>query len=304
MKICIMGSGGLGGFFGGWLAAAGAEVSFIARGKHLAAIRSNGLTITSQLGDRYVGDVRATDDTSEIGPVDIILFCVKNYDLEQAAKQCLPLLHANTAVISLLNGVDAAESLESILGSNHAVPGVTYIPSNIARPGVIAHLGDKSEIVFGEQDDTISTRLTEFRDICRDAGLDAQVTTDIATKIWTKFVGWSAASSVTSASRQPFGGIQSQPVLVRLFRDVASETYKVGRSKGIALPDNLVEQLVTIVRSFPPEAKSSMLVDLELGKRLELETACGRVVKLGEKLDVETPLTRALYALLMPYADG
>ncbi|MEP0943589.1 MAG: ketopantoate reductase family protein [Rhizobiaceae bacterium] len=304
MKIGIMGSGGLGGFFGGWLAASGVDVSFIARGEHLDAMRANGLTVTSQLGDRRVSNVQATDDPNQAGPVDIILFCVKNYDLEVAAEKCRPMLSANTAVISLLNGCDAAERIGAILGPKHAVSGLTFVPSNIASPGVIAHLGDKTDLVFGELDGTQSSRLAAFCDVCCKAGLNAQVSPDITTAVWSKFVGWSAVSAVTSASRMSFGGLQSTPELIQLYRDVITENFQVGLAKGAKLPDGLIDKLVGLATSYPPEAKPSMLVDLERRKPIELETACGTIAKLGENLGVKTPLNRALFATLLPFIDG
>ena len=304
MKIAIMGSGGLGGFFGGWLAESGADVSFIARGEHLDAMRANGLMVTSQLGDRHVENVQATDDPNKVGPVDIILFCVKNYDLEAAAENCRPMLGPDTAVISILNGCDAAERIGAKLGPGYAVPGLTFVPSNIASPGVIAHLGDKTDIVFGEMDGTQSSRLAAFRDICSEAGLNAQVSSDITTAVWSKFVGWAAVSTVTSASRRSFGGLQSRPELIQLFRDLVTENIEVGRAKGAHLPDGLIDKLVALIATYPPDSKTSMLVDLERGKPLEVETACGTIVRLGENLGVKTPLNRALYAILLPFIDG
>lgn len=299
-----MGSGGLGGFFGGWLAAAGEDVKFIARGEHLDAMREHGLTVTSQLGDRHIQNVQATDDPGEVGLVDIILCCVKNYSLEDAIQKCLPLLKPNTAVISLLNGIDAAPRIDAIMGPNHAVSGITHVPSNIARAGVIAHQGDKTDIVFGELDGTASPRLTAFRDACRNAGLDARVSPDITTAIWVKFVGWSSVSSVICANCKSFGEFQSDPALIQLFRDTAAEAFRVGRASGADLPEDLVENMVNFILTFPPQAKPSMLVDLEQRKPIELESACGAVVKLGEALGIETQVNRTLYTLLSPYIDG
>lgn len=303
MKICVTGSGGLGGFFGGWLAAAGEDVSFIARGMHLEAMCENGLRVTSQLGDRHIQNVQATDDPSEVGPVDIILFCVKNYSLEDAARKCLPLLKPTTAAISVLNGIDAAQRIEAIMGPGHAVPGVTLVPSNISGPGVIAHQGNKIDITFGELDRTASPRLTAFRDACCNAGLDARISPDIASMVWYKFVAWSSSSSVICANCKSFGDLQSDPELLQLFRDTATETIRVGQASGADLPEDLVDNLVSIILTYPPEAKPSMLVDLEHHKPIELDYACGAVAKLGEALGIKTPLNRALCAQLSRYVD-
>jgi 2-dehydropantoate 2-reductase len=304
MKICIMGTGGLGSFFGGWLAASGADVAFIARGPHLEAIRANGLTVKSQLGERHVADAQATDKPEDVGPVDIVLFCVKNYDLEQAALACRPLLKPETAVISILNGVDAAERIEEILGPGHAVPGTTLVPATVASPGVVNHVGVMSDLTFGEASGTTESRLTRFRDICRAAELDAQIPPDIALAIWTKFVGWSATSALTSASRSPARALQSIPALNRLVRDVATETFNVGRAKGVNLPDGLVDRVMEILGTYPAQTKTSMLVDLERGKRIELEASSGTVVRLGQALGVDTPVSRVLYSVLLPFIDG
>lgn len=299
-----MGSGGLGGFFGGWLAAAGEDVTFIARGEHLQAMQEYGLKVTSQLGDRHVQGVQATDDTSEVGAVDIVLFCVKNYSLEDAARNCLPVLKPNTAIITVLNGIDAAQRIEAIVGPDHAVSGITYVPSNIAGPGVIAHQGDKKDITFGEADGSDSPRLTEFRDACRNAGLDARVSHDINSELWIKFVGWSSVGSVICAHCKSFGDFQSNPGLIQLFRDTASEALQVGRAQGADLPEDVVEKLLGLIQTYPPQSKPSMLVDLEQHKPIEADYACGTVVKLGEALGVETPVNRALYTQLSPTATG
>ncbi len=299
-----MGSGGLGGFFGGFLAAAGEDVTFIARGKHLEAMRENGLTVTSQLGDRHIPDVQATDDPREVGPVDIVLFCVKNYSLDDAAKNCRPLLKSDTAVISILNGIDAAQRIEAMVGKGHAVSGVTLVPSNIARPGVIAHQGEKNDIVFGEANGEASRRLMQFRDACRNAGLDAQVTSDVTTAIWFKFIGWSSSSSVICAHCKSFGEFQSAPALLQLFRDTATEAIGVGRACGADLPDDLVDKLSNILLTYPPGAKPSMLVDLEQNKPIELNSACGAVVRLGREVGIETPVNQALYERLLPRING
>lgn len=299
-----MGSGGLGGFFGGWLASSGADVTLIARGEHLNAIRKNGLRVTSQLGDRHVVNVTATDDSGEIGPVDIILFCVKNYDLAEASDMCRPMLKPATAVISMMNGVEASTRIGSILGDQHAVTGLTYLPSNIAAPGVIAHVGTKTDMVFGETDGAMTPRLTAFCRICREAGLDAEVSPDIVTAAWAKFVPWSAMSAASTAARVDFGGLQSRPELVRLFSDLALETLRVGQALGAKLDDDYISKVSEMVMTYPPNTRNSMFVDLSLGKRIELDAASGAVIRLGKDLGVETPNHRALYAILLPHIDG
>lgn len=304
MKICIMGAGGLGGFFGGWLAAAGADVTFIARGGHLTAMRESGLEIRSPLGDRLVRPVCAAGDPAEAGPADIVLFCVKTYDLETAAESCRPLLHADTAVISLLNGVEAPDRLAAILGETHAVPGLTYIPSNIAAPGVIEHKGESTALLFGERDGRASPRLEAFRALCRTAGIDAEIDADIMTALWRKFILWCGTSATTSLSRSPFGVVQKSPELRRMYEAVVREARAVAAAQGVVLPENLVDDLVGRLDAMPPAATSSTQRDLANGRPLELEAGLGALVRLGRASALATPVSDTAYAALLPHADG
>ena len=194
--------------------------------------------------------------------------------------------------------------LGEILGASHIAPGLTYVPSNIVAPGVIEHKGASSAFTFGELDGTKSRRLISFRDECLGAGLDARLVEDIEVALWTKFVAWSATSGVTAISRQPFGALQRVPELRALFVDIMKETAAIARAKGVALPEDVVETLLDALDAVPPEAKTSTLVDLENGKRLELEAGAGSVIRQAEALGIDTPICRTVYAALKPHIDG
>lgn len=304
MKICVMGAGGLGGFFGGWLAAAGEAVSFVARGDHLRAMQANGLTVRSALGDRTVQPVRATGDPETIGPVDVVLFCVKTYHLEEAAPLCRPLLGADTAVISVLNGVEAPARLGAVLGPGHVVPGLTYVPAAIAAPGVIEHKGEATGLVFGETGGGASPRLTAFRDACLRAGIDARIKTDMTAALWTKLILWCGTSGVTSFARSPFGAVRSSPGMREMYAALVAEAAAVARARGVALPVSTENGLMARLDAMPAEATSSTHRDLENGRPLELEAGLGAIVRLGSEAGVATPVSREVHAVLSPFAAG
>ena len=299
-----MGAGGVGGYLGGRLAEAGEDVCFIARGAHLDAMKMNGLKIRSPLGDALINPVKATSDPAEIAPVDVILFCVKLYDLKEAAEQCRPLIKDGTAIISLLNGVDSEVRLKAIVGDGHVIGGLTYIFSSISAPGVIQHFGEATAISFGEGNGGESSRLTAFLNNCINAGIDARIAHDIQSEIWLKFMAWATFSGLTSLTRQSLGAIQQDPDLNALCRETLTEIPSVAKAKGIRLPADAVESGMALMPAQPPEAKPSTLVDLEHGRRLELEGQAGAVVRMGRELGIDTPVNRVIYAALKPFING
>ena len=304
MKIAVMGAGGVGGYLGGRLAEAGEDVSFIARGAHLDAIKRNGLRIMSPLGDALINPVKATSDPAEIGPVDVILFCVKLYDLEEAAEQCRLLIKDGTAIISLLNGVDSESRLKAIVGDDHVIGGLTYIFSSISAPGVIRHLGEATSVSFGEDNGGESSRLMAFLNNCISAGIDAHITNDIQSEIWMKFMAWATFGGLGSLTRQSLGAFQQDPDLNALYRETLAEIASVAEAKGIRLPADAVESRMALVSANPSEAKPSTLVDLEHGRRLELEGQAGAVVRMGREMGIDTPVNRVIYAALKPFING
>jgi len=304
MRIAVMGTGGVGGYFGGRLAAGGADVSFIARGAHLAAIRANGLRVRSDLGDVHVAKARATDSPAEIGPVDVVLFAPKLYDCESAAEAAKPLVGPATAVISVLNGVDAADRLSPILGSDRICGGVVYISAAIAEPGVIAHYGRNAQMAFGELDGRPSERLRGFLAACEKAGIDAKLRDNIQWWIWSKFAMLAPMSAATATMRQAIGPIRSDPDGRRLLNDAIAEVVAVAKARGVDLGDDAVERTMKNVDALPATMKASMLFDLERGNRLEVEWLSGAVWRLGREDGLETPTHRVAYAALKPFAAG
>lgn len=304
MKICIVGAGGLGGFFGGWLAASGVDVTFIARGDHLAAICSKGLDVRSELGNKRISRVNAVDDPQLLEVMDVLIFTVKSYDLAEAAAKCRSLVGPDTLIVSLLNGITWVEELKTIFPDAHLAAGVTMVPSNIVSPGVIEHKGRNTTITLGAFETASVDRVEALRDAFVHAGIDAQIDDNIETTVWTKFVAWSAGAGVTSLSRQPYGVVQRDLALKQMFVAAATEAVAVAKATGISLAGNLVSELTAVIESMPPASKSSTLVDLENGKRLELAAGVGTVVRLGCEQGIDTPICATIAAALGPFTEG
>jgi 2-dehydropantoate 2-reductase len=295
----------MGGFFGGVLARGGAEVTLIARGAHLEAIRANGLTVKSQVLGDFTIPGRATDDPREVGPVDLILFCVKTYDLETAAEQSRPLLGQKTLVIPVQNGIEVPDNLAQLLGEEHVLGGLTYVGGSIETPGVVVQRGKTGELVFGELKGGMRPRTERILTTLRRAGLDATLDTDIRRKMWEKFIVICANGGVLALLRQPFGPVFASPEASQLMRGTMEEAYALGRATGIDLPGGTVDRLFEFLRSnVNPSAQSSMLQDLLAGRRLELEYLNGAAVRLGRKLEIATPINFVIYAALKPYVQG
>jgi 2-dehydropantoate 2-reductase len=304
MKIAVMATGGVGGYFGARLAAAGEEVHFIARGAHLAAMREGGLQIESANGDLQLRPVKATDDPTRIGPVDIVIFAVKLWDTETAGAACKPLIGKDTAVISFLNGVDSEERLIPILGKKHVMGGVAYIGSTIAAPGVIKHTGTMARLLFGELDGKPSARGEGFLAACQKAGIAAMLSTDIVRDLWAKFAMLASFSGVTALTRRAVGPIRAEPAVLQLLLDAIAEVVAVAKAKGIDLGADFLDKQRAGIAAMPAEMKASMLVDLERGNRLELDWLSGAVVRLGEAAGVPTPVHRFIHTALKLQAGG
>jgi 2-dehydropantoate 2-reductase len=303
MRIAVVGAGGVGGGFGVALAKAGAEVTFIARGAHLAAMKSQGLKVQGPRGETHLVPTRATDDPASIGKVDIVLFCVKLWDVESAGSQIKPLIGPDTAVIPLQNGVDAAERLIPILGPSAVMGGVAQISASIIKPGVIQQVGTFMRMIFGELDGKRSKRAEDFLGLCQKAGFDATLSEQITTELWM-FILLAANASITAATRQPIGKLRDDPDIRAVFEAVWQETAAVGRARGVMLPADAVDKIREFTSHAPPAMKASMALDLERGNRLELPWLGGKVVELGRKLGVPTPAHSLMYALLKPYIMG
>ena len=304
MRIAILGPGGVGGYFGGRLAAAGEDVTFIARGAHLKAIRDTGLRVESANGDFHVHPARATDDPATVGPVDAVLFAVKLFDTEAAAEFARPLVGPDTVVVNLQNGVESEAITAGILGPDRVMGGVAYIAAVIAEPGLVRQTGAFARLVFGEMDGTLSDRGRRLEDACRRAGIEATLSPQVQVEIWRKFLMLAAVSSITTATRRPIGALRGDPDLRRLFADAIAEAAAVGRASGVALPPDAEAATMTLLDGLPAPMVASMVHDLNAGRRLELDRLGGAVVRLGRALGVPTPVHAALYAVLKPYSDG
>ncbi len=304
MRIAVMGTGGVGGYFGARLALGGCDVSFIARGRHLDAIRGHGLKVESLLGDMHLATPRATDDPADIGPVDLVLFVVKLWDTETAAKAVAPLIGPETAVVSLQNGVRKDDILRNVLGERAVMGGACYIAAQIAQPGVIRHSGTMQKLVFGEYDGKRSMRAEAFLDACRQAGVEAEISADIRRTIWEKFVFLVGLSGLTTTIRKPIGPIRSNPRTRALLHDAMREVVAVGRAQGVQLAADFADNRLAFSDGLPATMTSSMHNDLERGNRLEVDGLSGDVVELGGAAGVPTPVNRVIYDILVLHAAG
>ncbi len=304
MRIAVVGAGGVGGGFGAALAKAGADVTFIARGAHLAAMKSGGLRVNSPRGDAHLVPTQATDDPASVGQVDVVLFCVKLWDVENAGQHIKPLVGPGTAVIPLQNGIDAADRLLPILGPDAVMGGVAQISASIIEPGVIQQVGTFMRMIFGELDGRITKRGQDLLALCQKAGFDATLSEQILTELWMKFILLATNASITASTRQPIGKLRDDPDIRPVIVAAVNEVHAVAKAKGIALPENAVDKVLDFIGHAPPAMKASMALDLERGNRLELPWLGGKVVELGRELGVATPTHGLMYALLKPYIMG
>jgi len=303
MKIAVMAAGAVGGYFGARLASAGHQVSFLARGKHLQALRAGGLHVRSELGDVRLDDVVVTDDPAAIGQVDVVIFAVKLWDTVASARACKPMLGEDTAVISLQNGVDGSALIAQEIGTSHTLAGSAYLSSVIAEPGVIQHLGNFARLVFGENDNQRSKRAAAFLKACLDSGIEAEIPDDIEAAIWRKFVTLATLSGATTATRSTIGSILGDPDMARMYRAAMTEIVAVGKARGVHFPDDIVESQMAFAAALPPQMTASTLKDLESGQRLETPWLTGAVVRMGRDLNIPTPVNETLNAVLRPFED-
>ena len=303
VRIAVVGAGGVGGYFGGRLAEAGADVVFVARGAHLQAMRARGLRIDSPIGNVHIPRINATDDPSSIGPVDIVLFAVKLYDAESATQLLPPLLGPDTAVIPLQNGVEGVDLVTRAVGAGNTAGGTVYVSAVISEPGVIRHTA-MEQLIFGELDGRRSPRLERLLDVCRSAKFKSTLSENITVDIWMKFVRLSVFSGMTSVTRCPIGVIVNDPDLLEMLKAAVREVTLVAQARGVPVPDDGPERVAKASKVLPHGAKSSMLEDLERGRRLELRWLSGAVVRIGAEVGVDTPIHRFIATVLQPYVNG
>jgi 2-dehydropantoate 2-reductase len=304
MKIAVIGAGGVGGFYGAKLAVAGHDVTFVARGRHLEAIRRDGLRIDSEFSPMHVRPAKATDDPASIGPVDVVMDCVKLWDVEAAAPHLKPLVAGGGIAIPFQNGIDAPAMLTRALGRDHVAGGIAYVSASIASPGVVRQLGPLARLRVGAFDGVGADRVRAFVDAGKAAGIDIEAAPDIRLALWEKFAMFSAMSGCTALARQPLGVIRADPEMRAMFEAAVRETFHVARASGAALADDYVAKQMTFIEGLPHAMKASMANDLAAGHRLELPWLSGAVVRLGRELGVPTPVHATIFAALRPYADG
>jgi 2-dehydropantoate 2-reductase len=304
MKIAVIGSGGVGGYFGARLAAAGNEVTFVARGAHLEAMQKHGLQIYSALGDMRLDRVNCTADTASVGPVDIVMIAVKLWATDEAVAAAKPLIGPDTAVVSFQNGIVAADVVCRAYGEKHTMGGVAAIAALIEEPGVIRHNGQMASLLFGELDGSPSIRAKTLLKACTDAGIQAKLSDDVHTAIWQKFVMLATMSSMTALCRMPIGPILKEPSTRGLLQQVMDEVIAIARAKGAKLPDDIGKKQMSMIEGLPPTMVASMCGDLQRGNRLELPWLAGTVATLGKELGIATPANQFVYAALKLFENG
>jgi 2-dehydropantoate 2-reductase len=304
MRVAVVGAGGIGAPLGASLAIAGQDVTFLARGAHLAGMRANGLRIEGDRGETIVRPVQATDEAASIGSVDLVLFCVKLWDVEAAGEQIRPLIGSETVVIPLQNGVDASERLTAVLGASHILGGVAMVTGSIVAPGVVRQTGKHHSIIFGEMDGQVTARCETVRNACMAAGIDGILSNDIERARWEKFIALVAVSGLCALTRRPIGDLRDDPDIAPLIEDAMREVIDVGRAGGVRFAPDVLEPIRKFLHNVPPGMTPSMAFDLRSGNRLELPWLAGKVVQLGKERGVPTPVNRVVYAALKPYVNG
>ena len=304
MRIAVMGAGGVGGFFGAKLALAGNDVTFIARGRHLDAIRAGGLRVESGTAPMHVANARVTDTVAGLAPPDVVMLCVKLWDVESAARQLAPLLGERSVVVPFQNGLESHEILNRVVGPEHVLGGVAYIAAAIRQPGVIAHTGTMARLRVGAFPGGPAERARAFAAACRDAKIDIDVSADIRRALWEKFCFLAAFAGCTCIARQPIGVVRADPDLRATFEGAVREAWSVGRAMGVPLADDYVKAQLAAVDGLPAEMKASMLNDLEAGRRLEAPWLSGAVANMAAEAGLAAPISRALYAAVKPYLNG
>ena len=307
MRIAVLGSGAVGGYYGAKLARAGHDVTFIARGRHLQAIRARGLEIRSPMLGDFTVHASAEEDTSKIGPVDLVLVAVKAYDNRTALPMLRPLLGPNTTVLTLQNGVDSAGEVASLSGEEHVLGGTTYIATALSEPGTIDQTGTHRRVVFGEVFGHLprtTERVRAIEDAMMAADIQAEAVGDGRVPIWEKFIFLVSLAGFTGATRLPIGPVWADPFIREQFLNGCREIEALARAEGIPVAADRIQQIETYVATIPGTMRSSLLIDLAQGKKIEVEALHGSVVRRAERLGVPVPIMCTLYAVLKPFAAG
>jgi 2-dehydropantoate 2-reductase len=306
MRFAVLGSGAVGGYYGAKLWQAGHEVTFIARGRHLEAIRERGLEIRSPHGD-FVATAAAEEDTARVGPVDCVILATKAYDNETALPMLAPMVGPAGTVLTLQNGVDSVDQCAAAVGRDAVLGGAAYIATAVERPGLIVQTGTHHRLVFGEvfgAAAAVTPRVAAIRDAWTAAGVDVEAVADARVPLWEKFIYLAPFAAFTGAARLPIGGIWRFPHVRETFYDACREVERIARAEGIAVPHDRIAGIERYMADLPPSTRSSLLIDLQQGKKIEVEALQGSVVRRGKKVGVPTPIHEALYSVLKPHELG
>ena len=298
MRIVVYGTGGVGGYFGGRLAHAGEDVTFIARGEHLRAIKANGLRVDSPNGDFVIHPARATDNIDDAGETDLVILGVKAWQVPDAARAIKPVVGPTTTVLPLQNGVDAVPQLVAELGSANVVGGLCRIVSYVVEPGHIRHAGFAPTVIIGELDNQRTERITKIEEIFKHAGVDTTIAADIQVALWTKFLFIASFSGVGALANAPAGVLRSDPKRRAQMLSAMEEIYALAHARGVKLPEDSVEKVMAAVDNLPADATSSMQRDIAAGKPSELESQNGAVVRMARESGIDVPTHTLIYQTL------
>jgi 2-dehydropantoate 2-reductase len=305
MKVAVIGAGAVGGYYGTRLAQTGHDVTLIARGANLEAIRANGFRVRSAAGE-LAAQVRVESDPSRVGPVDLVVFAVKTYSNPGAIRLLTPLVGPGTAVLSLQNGVDSADELSAIVGRQPMLAGTTYIAATLVEPGVVEYVGTVRRIVFGEAygERIVTARVSRIRGALAGADIQAEAAADSRVPIWEKFVFLAPIAALTAAARLPIGPAWAQPAFRETYDRAMAEVEALARHAGIPVAADLRAQKLRYLDASPPTMRSSMMVDITSSRPLELEALVGAVVRRGRDAGIPTPVMSTLYGVLKPFEHG
>jgi 2-dehydropantoate 2-reductase len=303
MRIAVFGTGGVGGYFGGRLAQSGHDLTFIARGEHLRAIKANGLKIDSPAGDFVVFPVKATNDVGEAGEVDLVIVAVKEWQVPEAARTMKPLVGPDTTVLPLQNVVDAVSQLAAEFGSDRVIGGLCRIVSFVVGPGHIRHEGFTPTIVIGELDNRQTERITRIEQVFKQADLEVTIAADIQVALWTKFLFIASFSGIGAIANAPAGVTRKDPKWRAQIRSAMKEIYALAHARGVNLPADSVDTVMAFVDGLPEDATSSMQRDIAAGRPSELESQNGAVVRMARETGIEAPTHELIYELLRPSED-
>ncbi|MDD5510600.1 MAG: 2-dehydropantoate 2-reductase [Dehalococcoidales bacterium] len=298
MRIFIVGSGGVGGYFGSLLARAGADVTFLARGEHLAAIRKHGLAIRSVHGDYQIQPAQTVATIAEITDPELVILAVKTYDSADAAQQLSGVVNSNTVIISFQNGIDNDIEIKKYIENAKVFPGLAFLSAVRAAPGLIVQSGELRKLVFGDRNVPENEQLQKIEEIMRNAGIDARISDNITRDLWQKFILINAFSGMTAVCRASIGAVLSNPVTRRVYARCVREAIEVAKTLGIDIPDNMFDKVMGITEEFTPDSRSSLLVDIETGRPTEIETLNGTLVRLAEQLGIEVPVNELIYGAI------